>query len=120
MSRGPLDELFGALADPTRRFILQRLIHQGPATATHLAGECPTSRDAPLTRQAIVKHLQILVDAGLARPVRVGREVRYTATPAPLATVVSWLTETGPRWDRRMEKFRGRLDTIDDQGTSTA
>lgn len=116
---GALDDLFGALADPTRRYILQRLILEGPATATHLAVECPTSRDTPLTRQAIVKHLQVLVDASLATPVRRGREVHYTATPEPLAAVVSWLTDASPRWDRRLEKLRDRIEATTTATTST-
>ena len=99
-SSGVLDELFGALADPTRRSLMQRLIQNGPATATSL------SADGPLSRQAIVKHLQALVDAGLATPERHGREVRYVATPAPLADAVAWLIETGPQWDRRIDRLR--------------
>jgi DNA-binding transcriptional ArsR family regulator len=97
---GALDELFGALADPTRRALMQRLVGQGPATATVLAA------DTPLTRQAVVKHLQALVDAGLAAPERQGREVLYVATPEPLAIAVAWLLETSPQWDRRIERLR--------------
>lgn len=99
MSGGALDDLFGALADPTRRAIFQRLMHDGPQTATTLA------EDSPLTRQAVVKHLQALADAGLAAPARLGREVRYAATPEPLAAVVAWLTESAPAWDRRIERL---------------
>ncbi|MFZ2441027.1 MAG: metalloregulator ArsR/SmtB family transcription factor, partial [Ilumatobacteraceae bacterium] len=66
-----LDVLFGALADPTRRQLLQRLLANGPATATVLAEPLACSR------QAVVKHLQALEAAGLATPERVGREVRY-------------------------------------------
>jgi DNA-binding transcriptional ArsR family regulator len=99
-SSGVLDELFGALADPTRRALMQRLLDEGPATATVLAA------DVPLTRQAVVKHLQALVDAGLATPERQGREVRYVATPEPLAVAVAWLLETSPQWDRRVERLR--------------
>jgi DNA-binding transcriptional ArsR family regulator len=99
-SGGALDELFGALSDPTRRSLMQRLVQSGPATATVL------SAGAPLSRQAIVKHLQALVDAGLATPERHGREVRYVATPAPLADAVAWLIETSPQWDRRIDRLR--------------
>jgi DNA-binding transcriptional ArsR family regulator len=98
-----LDDLFGALSDPTRRALLQRLMHNGPDTATRLAA------DLPLTRQAVVKHLQALVDAGLAAPKREGREVRYTATPEPLAAVLSWLMESSTQWDRRVERLRHKL-----------
>jgi len=97
-----LDDLFGALADPTRRAIFQRMMHDGPQTATTLAA------DSPLTRQAVVKHLQALVDAGLARSERAGREVRYAATPERLAAVVAWLTESSTSWGRRIERLVGR------------
>ncbi len=96
----PLDDLFGALADPTRRALLRRLIEEGPETATELAA------DSPLTRQAVTKHLRALVDAGLAEPTRVGRSVTYTATPEPLAQAIAWLIESSPAWDRRMERLQ--------------
>ena len=97
---GVLDDLFGALADPTRRALLQRLLQHGPETATRLAA------DSPLTRQGVVKHLQALVEAGLAVPRREGREVRYAATPEPLSTAVAWLLESSADWDQRIERLR--------------
>ncbi|MGZ4769912.1 MAG: ArsR/SmtB family transcription factor, partial [Ilumatobacteraceae bacterium] len=75
---GALDTLFGALADPTRRLLVERLLTNGPATATTLAAT------GPLTRQAILKHLQVLEAAGLLDHQRSGREVRYRVTPQPL------------------------------------
>ena len=99
---GILDELFGALADPTRRALLEHLLRHGPDTATRLAA------DSPLSRQAVVKHLQALVEAGLAAPTREGREVRYAATTEPLATAVAWLLESSPQWDRRVDRLRRR------------
>lgn len=101
-TNGILDDLFGALADPTRRALLERLLRHGPDTATHLAAELP------LTRQAVVKHLQALVDAGLARATRDGREVRYAATTERLLTAVTWLLESAPQWDKRLERLRRR------------
>jgi DNA-binding transcriptional ArsR family regulator len=102
VSSAPIDDLFGALADPTRRAILQRLVHDGPRTATELAA------DSPLTRQAIVKHLQALVDADLAVPEREGRAVRYRATPARLADAVAWLVSASEGWDRRTARLPRR------------
>ncbi len=49
-----------------------------------------------------------LVDAGLATPKREGREVRYEATPERLATALTWLLESSPQWDRRIERLRQR------------
>ncbi len=102
MSDGPLDALFGALADPTRRVLIERLVREGPASATTL-----TSSFA-LSRQAVVKHLQALEGVGLVVPERVGREVRYRATPEPLADAVGWLLDAGASWDRRIDRLRRR------------
>ena len=97
---GPLDALFGALADPTRRAIIVDLVHHGPRSATRLAD------GAPLTRQAVVKHLQALESAGLVTSQRVGREVQFRATPERLAAAVGWLLDAGATWDRRIDRLR--------------
>lgn len=97
-----LDTLFGALADPTRRLLLQRLLAKGPATATTLAEPLPVSR------QAVVKHLQGLAAAGLVTAERDGREVRFRATPERLASAVGWLLDAGGSWDRRIDRLRRR------------
>lgn len=100
--RRPLDELFTALADPTRRELLSRLVHDGPRTATQFAA------DSPLTRQAIVKHLKALESADLVAAERSGREVKYRATTARLADAVSWLLDAGESWDRRTARLTHR------------
>ena len=101
--RDPLDRVFMALSDPTRRAVVRRLVAEGPATATGLA------QALPITRQAVVKHLQALSDAGLVSATRRGREVRYAATPEPLTDAVAWMLTTGARWDRRLERLRAHL-----------
>jgi DNA-binding transcriptional ArsR family regulator len=103
VSGRPLDDLFDALADPTRRGLLERLIHDGPRTATELAS------DSVVSRQAIVKHLQALTAVDLVAAERHGREVRYRATTEPLATVVDWLRGASAAWDRRSERLGGRV-----------
>ena len=95
-----LDTLFGALADPTRRLLVERLLTKGPATATALA------EATPLTRQAIVKHLQVLEAAGLVDHERCGREVRVRVTPKPLASAVAWIVDTAGQWDQRLDRLR--------------
>jgi DNA-binding transcriptional ArsR family regulator len=99
-----VDDLFAALADPTRRLLFRRLAASGPDTATRLAV------GLPLTRQAVVKHLQILAEAGLVDSERHGREVRFTARPAALTDAVAWLLAAGARWDRRLERLRQRVE----------
>lgn len=94
--------VFTALADPTRRRLLSTLAAQ-PATATELAGELPISR------QAVVKHLSALADAGLLERERAGRDVRYRMTPAPLSEAMSWMAEVGGRWDQRLAALRDTL-----------
>lgn len=88
--------MFGALSDPTRRALLAAIAEQPEATATELASELPISR------QAVLKHLNALADAGLLDRERAGREVRYRVTPAPLSEAVSWMAEVGGQWDVRL------------------
>ena len=95
-----LDILFGALSDPTRRQLVERLLADGPATATQLA------QATPLTRQAVLKHLQVLDAAGLLTRERSGREVRYRVTPEPLTSAVTWIVATAGQWDRRLDRLR--------------
>jgi DNA-binding transcriptional ArsR family regulator len=89
------EAVFGALGDPTRRRLLSA-IAEHPATATELAG------GLPISRQAVVKHLSALAQAGLLERERAGREVRYRVTPAPLSDAVSWMAQVGAQWDERL------------------
>jgi DNA-binding transcriptional ArsR family regulator len=98
--RRPLDELFAVLADPTRRAVLEHLVHDGPQTATELAGHFPT------TRQSVVKHLRVLAEADLVVAERTGREVHYRATTERLADAVAWLVGASASWDRRSARLR--------------
>ena len=70
--------VFSALADPSRRFVVEQLASRGTATPTELAA------DLPVTRQAVTKHLFALREAGLVEVQRAGRETRYALTPEPL------------------------------------
>lgn len=88
-------DVFGALSDPTRRQLLSQ-ISRHPSTATELAG------GLPISRQAVVKHLSALSDAGLLARERAGREVRYRVTPEPLSDAVSWMAQVGGQWDDRL------------------
>jgi ArsR family transcriptional regulator, cadmium/lead-responsive transcriptional repressor len=94
-----LDAVFGALADPTRRHMVERLVAGGPETATALA------RDLPISRQAVVKHLQSLSDAGLVDAARQGREVKYAIRPEPFSDAIEWMMRAGAQWDRRLERL---------------
>lgn len=102
-SDGAMEEVgsvLAALADPTRRRLLDLLAAQGAVTATMLAGRLPVSR------QAIVKHLAILDDAGLVLGNRVGREVRYSLRPAGLDATTRWMSSLAAEWDRRLAAIK--------------
>jgi DNA-binding transcriptional ArsR family regulator len=92
------DELWGAVADPTRRRLLDVLLAHGEATATTLAGELP------VTRQAIAKHLAVLDRAGLVEGRRRGREVRYAVRPEQLDE--GWLARVAAEWDERLAAIK--------------
>jgi DNA-binding transcriptional ArsR family regulator len=100
---GPLDAVLGALADPTRRSLFERLRADGPTTATDLA------QHMPVTRQAVVKHLHVMTGAGLLSSQREGREVQYQAQPDAMQPAIDWMADAGAAWDRRLERLRRRV-----------
>jgi DNA-binding transcriptional ArsR family regulator len=99
------EQVFSALADPTRRAILATLAAQGPATATDLADRLP------ITRQAIAKHLALLADTGLVTP-EPGerRRVRYRLHSAPVEVAQQFLAALAHDWDHRLATLRDHLD----------
>ncbi|GIJ60879.1 ArsR/SmtB family transcription factor [Virgisporangium aurantiacum] len=99
-------EVFAALADPSRRGILAALAAGGPATATDLAGRLP------ITRQAIAKHLALLAEAGLvvAEPGE-RRRVRYRLDSAPMKVAQQFLAALARDWDGPLAALRDRLDS---------
>ena len=92
--------VFAALADATRRELLVHLTKRGPQTATQLA------RDFPITRQAIIKHLDTLEAAGLVTVQQHGREKRYTPTLEPLDAVDVWIRTLTEQWDQRLLRLK--------------
>lgn len=92
--------VLAALADPTRRQVLDVLVGAGRASATVVAGRLPVSR------QAVVKHLKVLDTAGLVEGVRAGREVLYSARPEPLDASARWLADLSATWDRRLKALK--------------
>ena len=98
------EQVFTALADPSRRDILAALASGGPATATDLAGRLP------ITRQAIAKHLVLLTDAGLvtAEPGE-RRRVRYRLHSAPIQIAQQFLAALARDWDTSLDALRHHL-----------
>jgi DNA-binding transcriptional ArsR family regulator len=97
-------EVFTALADPSRRGILAALAARGPATATDLAAQLP------ITRQAIAKHLALLAEAGLvvAEPGE-RRRVRYRLDSAPMKVAQQFLAALARDWDGPLAALRDQL-----------
>jgi DNA-binding transcriptional ArsR family regulator len=99
------EQVFTALADPTRRAILAALAAGGPATATDLAARLP------VTRQAIAKHLALLAEAGLVRA-EPGerRRVRYRLRSAPMRVAQQFLAALARDWDGPLGALKDHLD----------
>ena len=102
------EQVFIALADPTRRTILAALATDGPSTATDLAARLP------ITRQAIAKHLALMADAGLVTP-EPGerRRVRYRLHSAPVQLAQQFLAALAHAWDDRLDALQHYLTTHD-------
>jgi DNA-binding transcriptional ArsR family regulator len=97
------DDVFRAIADPTRRAILDRL-RAGPANAGALAADFRSSRPA------ISKHLRVLRDARLVADRRVGRERVYSVKPLPLQGVAGWLEGYRSFWQSSLTQLKRNLE----------
>ena len=97
--------VFGALADPTRRLMVQTLVRDGSTSVPALTGELP------MTRQAIAKHLATLDQAGLIeRSPGSGREVRYRLRAGALHGAAAWLADADAAWEGRLERLRSLIE----------
>jgi DNA-binding transcriptional ArsR family regulator len=94
------DELWSAIADPSRRRVLDLLVRGGAASASALA------EDVPFTRQAVMKHLAVLEDAGLVTRRRAGREVRFAVDPGRLDQATRAMVHLAAEWDRRLQSIK--------------
>lgn len=96
-----VDRVIGALADPTRRQILQMLGAEGRGlSASALAGRLPVSR------QAVAQHLGVLQQAGLVSSERSGREVLFSVQPSALEQTASWMTRLAETWAERLQLLK--------------
>jgi ArsR family transcriptional regulator, cadmium/lead-responsive transcriptional repressor len=100
------DQLWAAVAEPSRRRLLDVLVAHGEATPTMLA------KELPFTRQAVSKHLAVLVEAGLVDARREGREVRYTVRPDRLDAAARALSAAASRWDRRLASIKRLAEQV--------
>lgn len=100
----PLDAAFHALADPTRRAVLSRLM-QGPAPVKELAA--PFEMGLP----SFMKHLRVLEDDGLIRSEKVGRVRTCRVNADRLASAEAWLSEQRALWQARTDRMADYVET---------
>lgn len=94
------DELWSAVADPSRRRVLDLLVANGEASASWLAERVPFSR------QAVSKHLVVLGEAGLVSRRKQGREVLYQVEADRLDQAARAMAEVAAQWDRRLAAIK--------------
>jgi DNA-binding transcriptional ArsR family regulator len=101
-----LDDLFHALADPTRRVIVERLA-RGPASVTELA------QPLPMSLPAVHQHLQVLEASGLVRSQKVGRVRTCHLELKRLDTAERWIRERRATWTKRLDRLGEFLEETD-------
>jgi DNA-binding transcriptional ArsR family regulator len=97
--RAVADDVFKALADPTRRAIFERLARDGEQTVHALTDHSGVSQPA------VSKHLGVLKHARLVRDRREGRETHYSAQPQALAPLIDWTSLYGTFWRERFDRL---------------
>ncbi|WP_158890195.1 ArsR/SmtB family transcription factor [Amycolatopsis anabasis] len=103
----PTDHVFGALANPTRRDVLDLLLH-GPRTVSDIAARFD------MARPSVSEHLKVLRDSGLVTETRQGRHRYYAVDPGPLHELREWLTPYERFWRDRLAAIGEVLDDLDD------
>ena len=105
----PLDQVFHALADPTRRGMVERLV-RGPATVSEL------SRPLTMSLPAVLQHLQVLEASGLVRSEKAGRVRTCRIEPAALRAAEAWITGQRTAWEIKLDRLG---DYLADHGTDS-
>jgi DNA-binding transcriptional ArsR family regulator len=93
-----LDLVFQALADPSRRAMVERLC-RGPASVSELA------RPLTMSLPAVVQHLRVLEASGLVRSEKVGRVRTCRVAPGALRTAEQWIADRRTTWERRLDRL---------------
>ena len=100
-----LDRVFRALADPTRRAVLERL-GRGPLAMGEL------HRSFPMALPSFAQHLDVLENTGLVRSHKAGRVRTYRLVPKPLEQVDRWLARQRGVWEQRLDRLDSYLETL--------
>ncbi len=98
-----LDRTFNALADPTRRALVERLV-QGPASVSELAAPLPMSLPA------VMGHLKVLEESGLVKSEKTGRVRTCRIEPQMLSQAEAWVAERRAMWERSLDRLGAFLD----------
>ena len=106
-----LDQAFQALADPTRRTIVERLA-EGPASVSEL------KRPLDMSLPAVMQHLAVLETSGLVVSQKSGRVRTCRINPAALAEAERWIAERRLEWERRLDRLGDYLQTLESEGKS--
>jgi DNA-binding transcriptional ArsR family regulator len=106
----PLDHVFSALSDPSRRAMVERLT-RGPASVSELAS--PLAMSLP----AVVQHLHVLERSGLVRSEKVGRVRTCQIEAAALRSAEDWIAERRTTWERRLDRLGEYLAANPDEPT---
>ena len=103
------DALWAAVADPTRRRVLDALLEHGEASTTTLA------EGLPVTRQAVAKHLTVLNRVGLVAGRRRGREVRHAVRPERMDDAAEAMARVAQQWERRLTRIKRLAESVQDE-----
>ena len=105
----PLDSVFHALADPTRRAVLQQL-SKGPASVSELA------KPFEMALPSFLQHLRVLEDSGLVRSEKTGRVRTCEMEPKPLTAAEKWIGEQRALWEGRLDRLEDYLTELQAKG----
>ena len=108
MLKYELDRTFAALADPTRRAVVERLV-QGAATVSELA------RPLPMSLPAVMLHLKVLEESGLVTSEKAGRVRTCRIDPKMLSQAEQWVAERRQMWERSLDRLGALLDQPPDE-----
>lgn len=104
----PIDGIFRALADPTRRRVVERL-NRSPASVSELA------QPFEMALPSFIEHLKVLEGCGLVRSEKTGRTRTYQLAPEPMKLAENWLAEQRTLWERRLDQFDAYVMTLKEQ-----
>lgn len=104
----PVDRVFRALSDPTRRLVVERL-GRGPASVSELAGQFD------MALPSFVQHLRVLEGSGLVRSRKAGRVRTYRLEPKRMKTAEEWLVRQRAIWERRLDQFDAYVTQLNEK-----